>query len=130
MVIAPHIMVEDVTLQSIERARLAYEQSDLRSKLARHHADVDSAFWGWNNMWLAPQFRSWSIEKDIRTISCPVLAIQGIDDEYGTLAQIRDIQRHVPQTQLLELGNCGHWPQRDQPQALSRACAGFYRAQV
>ena len=130
MVLAPHIMVEDVTLQSIERARLAYEQSDLRSKLARHHADVDSAFWGWNNMWLAPQFRSWSIEKDIRTISCPVLAIQGIDDEYGTLAQIRDIQRHVPQTQLLELGNCGHWPHRDQPRALSRACAGFYRAQV
>lgn len=81
-------------------------------------------------MWLAPQFRSWSIEKDIRTISCPVLAIQGIDDEYGTLAQIRGIQRHVPQTQLLELGNCGHWPHRDQPQALSRACAGFYRAQV
>jgi pimeloyl-ACP methyl ester carboxylesterase len=126
MVLAPHIRVEDVSVKSIALAKQAYENTDLRQRLARYHSDVDSAFWGWNRIWLAPQFRSWSIENELASITCHVLAIQGINDEYGTLAQIRDIQRHVPHTQLLELANCGHSPHRDQPQALTQGCVQFF----
>jgi len=130
IVLAPHIMVEDVSVKSIAQAKQAYENTDLRQRLTRYHDDVDSAFWGWNRIWLAPEFRNWSIENELSSITCPVLAIQGINDEYGTLAQIRDIQRHVPHTQLLELENCGHSPHRDQAQALTRSCVTFFNAHL
>lgn len=125
VVLAPHILVEDVSVASIEQARIAYETTDLRERLAKYHDDVDSAFWGWNRIWLHPPFRSWSIEDEIGTIACPLLAVQGLDDEYGTLEQIRGIARRVPQTHLLELPDCGHSPHRDQPDALIRAVAEF-----
>jgi pimeloyl-ACP methyl ester carboxylesterase len=128
IVMAPHILVEDVSISSITEARETYENTDLRQRLTRYHDDVDSAFWGWNRIWLDPRFRSWNIEQDIRTITCPVLAIQGIDDEYGTLAQIRGIAHHVPHTHLLELPDCGHSPHRDQPEALIQGCATFFEA--
>ena len=127
IVLAPHIMVEDVSVSSIAQAKLAYENTDLRQRLARYHADVDSAFWGWNRIWLAPEFRSWSIEDELALVQCPVLAIQGVNDEYGTLAQIRNIQAQVPNTQLLEIDNCGHSPHRDQPQVLTQACVQFLK---
>lgn len=130
MVMAPHIRVEEVSVQSIAKAKAAYENTDLRERLSRYHADVDSAFWGWNRIWLAPEFRNWSIETELSTLTCPVLAIQGIQDEYGTLAQIRDIQRHVAHTQLLELADCGHAPHRDQPQALTQACLTFFQSHL
>jgi len=125
MVMAPHIMVEDLSIHSIERARQAYLHGDLRQRLARHHDDTDSAFWGWNQAWLSPAFRSWSIEARLHHIKVPVLAVQGHDDEYGTLEQIRGIARRVPHTELLELPACGHWPHRDQAQALMTAVAAF-----
>jgi len=125
IVLAPHILVEEVSVRSIEQARQAYLHTDLRQRLARHHDDPDSAFWGWNDIWLSPAFRSWSIEADLHRIKVPVLAVQGVDDEYGTLEQIRGIARRVPQTELLELPACGHSPHRDQPQALMEAVAGF-----
>ena len=128
IVMAPHILVEDVSISSITEARETYENTDLRQRLTRYHDDVDSAFWGWNRIWLDPRFRSWNIEQDIRTITCPVLAIQGIDDEYGTLAHIRGIAHHVPHTHLLELPDCGHSPHRDQPEALIQGCATFFEA--
>ena len=127
MVMAPHIMVEDVSIRSIAMAKQAYENTELRQRLARYHSDIDSAFWGWNRIWLAPEFRDWSIEQELSTITCPVLAIQGINDEYGTLAQIRNIQHQVPHTQLLELESCGHSPHRDQAQALTQGCVSFFR---
>jgi pimeloyl-ACP methyl ester carboxylesterase len=130
VVLAPHIRVEDVSVTSITQAKEAYVNTDLRQRLARYHADVDSAFWGWNRIWLAPEFRDWSIDDEVSTITCPVLAVQGVNDEYGTLAQIRDIQKHVPHTQLLELNLCGHSPHRDQPQALTEACVNFVQAQL
>jgi pimeloyl-ACP methyl ester carboxylesterase len=125
IVVAPHILVEALSLSSIELARLAYLETDLRSRLARHHDDADSAFWGWNHAWLSPAFAHWSIEDEIATITAPVLAVQGLDDEYGTLEQIRGIARRLPQTQLLELAACGHSPHRDQPAALIQATAAF-----
>jgi pimeloyl-ACP methyl ester carboxylesterase len=125
VVLAPHILVEDLSVASIARAREAYLHTDLRGRLARHHDDPDSAFWGWNNIWLHPDFRAWSIEAEVARISCPVLAVQGLDDEYGTLEQIRGIARRVPATELLELPACGHSPHRDQPEALTRAITDF-----
>jgi pimeloyl-ACP methyl ester carboxylesterase len=127
IVLAPHIMVEEISVTSIAQARETYRNTELRSRLARYHDDVDSAFWGWNDIWLAPAFRDWTIEPEIASIRCPLLAIQGRDDEYGTLEQIRGIARRVPQAQLLELPDCGHSPHKDQPQAVIAASIDFLR---
>lgn len=125
IVMAPHILVEDLSITSIEGARTAYETTDLRQRLARHHDDPDSAFWGWNGIWLDPAFRAWTIEDEIVGIHGPLLAMQGLDDEYGSLAQIHGIARRVPQTHLLEIPACGHSPHRDQPQAVIDAVTAF-----
>jgi pimeloyl-ACP methyl ester carboxylesterase len=127
IVLAPHILVEDVSLASIAQARAAYTAPDspLRASLARHHDDPDSAFWGWNDVWLSPAFRAWQIADELRTLTGPLLAVQGLDDVYGTLAQIRGLRTVAPQVQLLELPDCGHSPHRDQPQALIDAVQRF-----
>lgn len=127
IVLAPHILVEDLTIASIEKARAAYLQTDLRQRLAKYHTDPDSAFWGWNNIWLHPDFRKWSIEAEIGSIKCPLLAVQGRDDEYGSLEQIHGISRRVMQTRLFELDHCGHSPQRDQPDILINITSAFIR---
>lgn len=128
IVLAPHIMVEPLTVASIRQAREVYRSGDLRNKLARYHDDPDSPFWGWNNIWLHPPFARWSIEEEIRTIGCPLLAVQGLDDEYGTLEQIRGIARRVPQAQLLELTECGHSPHRDQGDQVIASALHFIRS--
>jgi pimeloyl-ACP methyl ester carboxylesterase len=125
VVLAPHILVEEISVTSIEKAREAYLQTDLRQKLARYHDDPDSAFWGWNDVWLSPAFRDWSIAGELAPIRCPLLAVQGLDDEYGTLEQIRGIARCVPQAELLELPACGHSPHKDQPEQLILAVQEF-----
>lgn len=125
IVLAPHILVEDLSISSIAKTRAAYLETDLRQRLARHHDDPDSAFWGWNDIWLRPDFKHWSIEADISAIACPLLAVQGLDDEYGTLEQIRGIGRRLAQTRLLELPDCGHSPHRDQPERLITAITAF-----
>jgi pimeloyl-ACP methyl ester carboxylesterase len=130
VVLAPHIMVEAVSLASIAAARNAYVETDLRERLGRHHEDPDSAFWGWNRIWLHPPFKQWSIEAEIESIRCPLLAVQGLDDEYGTLEQIRGIARRVPQTQLLELADCGHSPHRDHGDVLIAAVDNFVRPHI
>ena len=125
IVLAPHILVEELSVCSIEKVRTAYLRTDLRQRLARHHDSPDSAFWGWNNIWLKPAFKHWSIEAEIGVIRCPLLAVQGLDDEYGTLEQVRGIARRVPQTELLELAACGHSPHRDQSELLITAITAF-----
>lgn len=125
VVLAPHIFIEDITIHTIEIARWHYLNADLRQKLARYHADVDSAFWGWNDIWLNPEFRRWNIEGLLHAIRCPVLAVQGREDEYGSLTQIETLKRHVPHTELLTLASCGHSPHFDQQQPLTRAAVDF-----
>ena len=125
VVMAPHTFVEDVALKQIAVAKVAYETTDLRQRLARHHTDVDSAFRGWNDMWLNPDFKAWNIEAHLQHITCPVLAIQGEDDEYGTLDQLHRIAAHVVQTKTLVLAHCAHSPHRDQAAALSQAAGEF-----
>jgi pimeloyl-ACP methyl ester carboxylesterase len=129
IVLAPHIMVEDRSITSIAKAREAYRSTDLRARLARYHDDPDSAFWGWNDIWLHPPFRHWSIERELSAIRCPLLAVQGLDDEYGTLAQVRGIAERAAQAELLELPDCGHSPHRDQPQRLIDAVRAFVQKQ-
>lgn len=125
IVMAPHVMVEEVSVKSIAQARVAYETGDLRARLARDHADVDCAFWQWNDVWLSEEFRAFDIRSECRRITAPVLALQGREDPYGTLAQIDDIAptqgpftRHV-------IEQCGHSPHRDQPEATLELVRGF-----
>ena len=122
---APHVLVEDISIESIAAAKIAYRNTDLREKLARYHADVDSAFRGWNDIWLHPDFRSWNIEEYLSRITCPLLAIQGNDDEYGTGEQLARIERQVADVDILELADCRHSPHRDQPAAVIEAAMSF-----
>lgn len=127
VVMAPHIMVEAVCLEGIARARKAYLESGLRQRLIRFHRDPESAFWGWHNAWMAPGFSAWTIESELPSIDCPLLAIQGLNDEYGTLEQIRGIARRVPQAELIELPDCRHSPHRDQTQRVIEAVHHFFQ---
>jgi len=125
VLLAPHIFVEPYALENIRSIRQAYLETDLRSRLARYHDDVDFAFWSWNQIWLNPDFQRWTIVRELAAITCPVLAIQGIDDEYGTLDQIYGIARVLPQTHLLELSECRHRAHRDQPDRVIEAVTQF-----
>ena len=125
VVLAPHILVEEFGLVSIRQARQQYLAGELRQRLARYHQDVDSAFWGWNDIWLSPEFPPWQITSELKHIEAPVLAIQGEDDPYGSMAQIDGIAQALPGTRLLKLPACGHSPHRDQPQRLLDAVAHF-----
>jgi len=93
--IAPHVFVEDVTVQEIRRTRDVYASGDLRARMARHHDDPDAAFFGWCDVWLDPAFREWNIEADARGLTAPALLIQGAEDPYGSLAQIDRIAAGV-----------------------------------
>ncbi len=126
VLMAPHLFTEDQGLAAIADARRAYETGDLRTKLAKYHAHVDNAFWGWNQAWLDPRFKAWNIEDRVRRWRVPALVIQGIDDQYGTLAQIRSIEAHSPApVESLILEACRHSPQIDRPEATLEAIAGF-----
>jgi len=127
-IMAPHVFVEEVTIAGIRAAREAWKQGKLRAPLARVHDDPDGAFFGWNDGWLDPAFRRWNIEAELPKIRCPVLAIQGIDDQYGTMEQLDRIAAGVrTPCRLLRLTQCGHTPQRDQPEAVSAAIEDLHR---
>lgn len=129
VVVAPHILVEQISITSISDARVAYLETNLRERLKRYHVNPDSAFWGWNDVWLSLEFRDWNITQELNTIRCPLLAVQGVEDEYGTLEQIHGIAREVPQCHLVELANCGHSPHKDQRDALIAAIQDFFQQQ-
>jgi pimeloyl-ACP methyl ester carboxylesterase len=125
VVMAPHVMVEDISVQAITAARGAFENGPLRQRLGPYHADVDCAFWQWNDVWLSDAFRTFDIRPELAGISAPLLAIQGESDPYGTMAQIDDIAQAVPHAQRLKLPDCGHSPHRDQPLAVEKAMQTF-----
>lgn len=126
VLMAPHVFVEDITIQSIEAAKVAFDNTDLLSKLGRYHDDAQSAFRGWNDIWLDPAFRHWNIEEYLSGIDCPLLAIQGENDNYGSHAQIDLIRNQVPgRVQTLMLPECGHSPHVDQSDATLRAIKQF-----
>jgi pimeloyl-ACP methyl ester carboxylesterase len=110
---APHLFVEELSVSSIAAIRERYGEN-LRERMARHHRDVDRTFFGWNDIWLDPAFRAWNIEDAVRDVRAPALAIQGSDDEYGTLDQIEALARTSGGTvDRLVLAGCGHAPHRD-----------------
>lgn len=124
---APHVFVEDLSVASIAAAKVAFETADLRARLERHHgANVDVAFRGWNEAWLAPGFRAWNIERYLPAVRAPALVIQGRDDPYGTLAQVEAIARGMTgRCEKLVLPRCGHAPHREAPDAVIAAARRF-----
>jgi pimeloyl-ACP methyl ester carboxylesterase len=127
ILVAPHVFVEDRTVQSIAKIRGVYQTTDLSAKMTRHHDHADEMFWGWNDIWLDPEFRGWNIEDCLDSVHCPVLTIQCANDEYGTLAQIRAIERRVSSAQTVVLQDCGHAPHKDQPAETLKAMSEFVR---
>ena len=128
---APHVFVEAVAQHAIAAAREQYLACNappgkgLRERLARYHRDVDNAFWQWNDVWLSPAFAAFDIRDECKRIGAPLLAVQGEEDEYGTLEQLQAIARAAPQTRMQVLAACGHSPHRDQPDALTAAIGDF-----
>ncbi|MEQ9813347.1 MAG: alpha/beta hydrolase [Azospirillaceae bacterium] len=123
---APHVFVEDLTVDSIAQAKTVYETTDLARKLGRYHADVDNVFWGWNDIWLDPAFRAWNIEEYLPAVTVPVLIIQGEDDEYGTVAQCHAIEAEAGgPVETVLLPDCRHSPHRDQETATLQAMTRF-----
>jgi pimeloyl-ACP methyl ester carboxylesterase len=122
---APHVFVEDLSVASIVAAKVAYQTTDLRNKLGIYHDDVDATFWGWNDIWLDPRFRSWNIESYLESICCPILCIQGEQDEYGTRAQVEAIRARIAETEIVMLPDCAHSPHRDQRETTLAKMAEF-----
>ena len=125
---APHVLVEDIAVQAITEATAAFEAGGLRERLARYHADVDVAFRQWNDVWLSEAFRRFDIREECRRITAPLLLIQGLDDEYGTMRQLDEIALAAPHARQLRLAACGHSPQRDQPGKTVEAITDFLKA--
>lgn len=126
VLLAPHVFVEDRSVQGIRAAKRAYEEGDLKARLARHHDDVEVAFRGWNDVWLSPAFRSWDITDHLGAIACPVLLVQGAEDAYGTLAQLDAVEAGVRgHVERLVLAGVGHAPQFEAPDAVLAAIAHF-----
>ena len=124
---APHVFIEPICLSSIRNATQTFESTELAQKLGRYHQDARKTFYGWADVWLDPEFKGWDIRNDyLPGVRCPVLAIQVRDDEYGTMAQLDEIEARVggPCT-LLMLDRCGHSPFRDQPEATLKAIENF-----
>jgi pimeloyl-ACP methyl ester carboxylesterase len=124
---APHVFIEPVCLSSIAKAAQAFESTDLATRLGRYHRDARKTFYGWADVWLDPEFKGWDIREDyLPQIDCPVLAIQGDDDEYGTMAQLDELKRRVQgPCELLKLKDCGHAPFRDQPEKTLQTIVQF-----
>ncbi|MBR1193156.1 alpha/beta fold hydrolase [Bradyrhizobium sp. AUGA SZCCT0160] len=129
VMIAPHFIVEDISVSSIANIKAAYETSDLKAKLARWHKDVDNAFYGWNGAWLDPAFRNWDISEYLAYIRVPVAILQGRDDEYGTMRQIEIAQEecYCP-VDVTVIPGAGHQPHREAPGATLDAVQEFANA--
>ena len=126
VVLAPHVFVEDISIASIRAAGEAFTATDMRTRMARYHRDPVRTFSGWHDAWLLPEFRDWNIEACLPAITCPVLAIQGEDDEYGTQAQVKATAAGVAgPCSVTILPACGHAPQKDKPQETEALITGF-----
>jgi pimeloyl-ACP methyl ester carboxylesterase len=127
---APHVFIEPECLSSITKISAEFEKGDLATRLGRYHRDARKTFYGWADVWLDPEFKGWDIREEyLPGVRCPVLAIQGHDDEYGTMAQLDQIERRVGgPCKLLKLEKCGHAPFRDQPEKVTAEVAAFVKS--
>ena len=127
-VMAPHVFIEDICVDSIQAAAGQFETTDLSARLAKYHRNARKTFHLWADAWLDPAFRNWNIEEYLPGIKCPVLAIQGEEDEYGTMAQLDAIARQVGgPCELLKLPQCGHSPHRDRPEKVLKVVVDFVK---
>jgi pimeloyl-ACP methyl ester carboxylesterase len=123
---APHVFIEPICLTSIAQIQQTFEKTDFAAKFGKYHRDARKTFYGWADVWLDPNFVSWDIRDDyLPRIECPVLAIQGENGEYGTMAQLDDTAQRVKRCQLLKLPDCGHSPFKDQPEKVLSAIRSF-----
>lgn len=124
--IAPHVFVEPISVRSIEQAKQAFADGDLAERFGKYHRDPRKTFFMWNDVWLDPEFLKWNIEEYLPGIACPVLAMQGEDDQFGTMAQLEAVARGVRgPCELVKLPACGHRVHVDQPEAAVAALARF-----
>jgi pimeloyl-ACP methyl ester carboxylesterase len=123
--IAPHVFVEDICIREIEQARSAYEAGGLKERMARHHRDPDAAFYGWNDVWLDPEFPQWEITTELERITCPLLLIQGERDQYGTMAQLDAIEQRARGPITRVHLHCQHSPPTERPEETVAAIAAF-----
>lgn len=131
VLIAPHFFTEGMGLAEIALAREAYETSDMATRMRKYHANPDNAFRGWNEAWLDPGFRDWDVTEVIDAWRVPCLAVQGAGDQYGTLAQIREIERRSPEpVETLIVEGARHAPHLEQPETVLPAIARFCRVQA
>lgn len=128
---APHVMIEQVNMRGIRAAALEFETTDFAQRLGRHHRDAAKMFYGWHDAWLSPAFNDWNVEGLLSGIRCPVLAIQGEQDAYGTMAQLDSIASRVAgPCELLKLADCGHTPHAEQPEKTLASVTRFVRSLV
>jgi pimeloyl-ACP methyl ester carboxylesterase len=123
--LAPHVFVEEITVEAIRETRRRYADGDLRDRMRRHHDDVDAAFWGWCDVWLAPAFHAWNLEAEVERVAAPTLLVQGGDDPYGTLEQLDRIEARAsgPVRRLVVPG--GHSPHLEAAEETLAAIADF-----
>src|SRR5258707_1598700 len=128
VLLAPHFFTEAFCVAEIARMREAYERTDLRAKLAKWHHDPDQAFYNWSGPWLEPAFREWDITEELAYIRVPILIIQGEDDQYGTLRQIKVAKEecYCP-VEAVVLKGIRHVPHREAPEATMAAIVDFAR---
>jgi pimeloyl-ACP methyl ester carboxylesterase len=126
VLLAPHIMVEEITLTGISKAHQAYQSGQLLTALAKYHHQAALCFESWSSIWLSPAFTTWDLYPEVSQLQCPVLAIQGLQDQYGTMSQIEQIKVLHANTSLLQLKQCGHSPHKDQSASVIQACSRFF----
>ena len=128
---APHVFVEEISLDGLEGAKKAFEQGGLKASLAKHHSEPEMIFRCWNNIWLSPEFLTWNIVSCLSNIQCPALLIQGETDAYGTLSQLDTIEKNV--SGICEkkiLPKIGHSPHRENPKLVLRSIQQFIRKNI
>lgn len=126
VLMAPHFFTEPMALAEIAKAKVAYDAGDLKHRMAKYHRDPDNSFRGWNDSWLHPDFKKWNVADNIDYLRIPVLAIQGQQDEYGTYAQIQEIDDRIySPVDVTLLNDCRHSPHIDQPVKTCTAIAEF-----
>jgi len=122
---APHVFVEEVTVASIARVKATLPETDVVQRLRRYHADAAKTFWGWNDIWLHPDFRGWDIRDCLGRITVPALLMQGRDDEYGTTLQLDTIAAALPSVDIHLFDRSGHSPHRTHPETVADLSAAF-----